>query len=89
MDFSVKKLVLSDDWSSVAKFYTIDNFLWMILFFLSPFWIVVKVIATIGIKIYNLIKDWPWFFIRFAIFELVLVSTDIGSDTWQGIRLSL
>ena len=89
MHLSVKNLILSEDWSSVGDFYAIEKFEWLFLFLLSPMWLVVKAFATIGINIHKLIKDWPWFFIRFAVFELVLVTTDIGSDTWQGIKLSL
>ena len=81
-------LAFSDNWDpGVINFFSPKNLQWLVLFFLSPVWLLVKVFATIGLWIHGKVKDWPWFFIKFALFELVLVSTDIGSDTAQGIRL--
>ena len=84
-----KKLILSRDWHPVGEFFSLQHLKLLMLFFLSPIWILIKFLATFGLWIYDKVKDWPWFFIKFFVFELVLVTTDIGSDTLQGIRLSL
>ena len=85
----IKDLIFSEDWISVVDFYSIERLKWMGLFLLSPIWIVVKLGFILVNKVYNSVKDWPWFFIKFAISELVLVTVDIGSDTMQGIKLTL
>ena len=86
---NVKHLILSEDWSPVIDFFTFEKLQWLFFFALSPIWLTIKCIATILCSIHTFTKDWPWFLIKFAIFELVLVTTDIGSDLVQGIRLSL
>ena len=80
-------LAFSAEWRPVVEFFDQESLQWLVLFFLSPIWLSVKIFATIGHWIYGKVKDWPWFLIRFAIFELVLVTIDIGSDTGQGYRL--
>ena len=84
-----KELILTDKWDPVDKFFGAKYLEWLVFFFLSPIWILVKVFVTFGLWIYRQVKHWPWFFIRFIIFELVLVTTDVGSDTAQGIRLMM
>ena len=81
----IKDLIFSEDWISVVDFYSIERLKWLGLFLLSPVWMLVKIGFVLINKVYNRVKDWPWFFIKFAISELVL---DIGSDTMQGIKLT-
>ena len=86
---NIKHLILSEDWNPVIDFFTFEKLQWLFFFILSPIWLTIKSIVTILYRIHGVTKDWPWFLIKFAIFELVLVTTDIGSDLVQGIRLSL
>lgn len=86
--FSYGKLIaLTDKWGPVVEFFGTEHIQWLMFFVLSPIWLLVKVFVTFGFWIHRQVEHWPWFFIQFFIFELVIVTMDVGADTVQGFRL--
>ena len=82
-----KRIALTDKWDPVVEFFGAEHLRWLVFFFLSPIWLLIKVFVTFGLWILRQVEHWPWFFIQFFLFELVMVTTDVGADVVQGFRL--
>ena len=85
LSLDIKKLILSEEWNLVEDIFTLELFKWLLLLLFSPVWLAIKVLVTLIFKLWERVKNWPVFYIKFVLFDLILVTSDIATDVVQGI----